>query len=626
MKRTLTFGLVLMHLVACSSPPVPSGCDPGCPATSVCSNQRCVPRMDAGDMDAREAATAMDAAEDSPAILDAQDVPRDTPRPTGLGCSSDLRSVLGVEGVVLYACEASEGCSEGRCVPACDAAARSKGTIACGFSIPTPPMWDQILAPCHAAFFANTWPLPAQITLTRGGTALDVTRFGRIVDNARPASEWLPIPAAGVPPNEVAVLFLSSDPNALQPQGGQPLNCPTTPAVNRSTELRSSGTTEAFVLTSSVPLSGYDIAPFGGARSFLPSAQLLLPHSVWSDFYVVSAPPVGTHTAPGPQWFQVVAREDNTVVRVRPTVALAAGTGVPAIAAGAMGTVTLRAGEVAQWQTQSASTEPSGTIITSDRPVAVLAGNRFLRLQRTPMPGGESAHQQLLPVNALGSQYAIAPFTTRRMDLAPEAITYRIVGAVDGTTLTTNPVIAGLPAVLNRGELVQLTSTEALVIRSQDSAHPFAISQLMDSANTAAPSRPGAVGTAFGANLGDEEWVQLFPSAQFLKRYVFFADPTYPTTTLTILREARATPAEVRLDCYGVVDGFRPVGTENRYEFAQIDLVRANVGNRGCTNGRHVIESSSPLGVMVWGLDAYSSYGYPAGGNAGTLTEIPPPG
>jgi len=32
--------------------------------------------------------------------------------------------------------------------------------------------------------------------------------------------------------------------------------------------------------------------------------------------------------------------------------------------------------------------------------------------------------------------------------------------------------------------------------------------------------------------------------------------------------------------------------------------------------------SDGPFGIVVWGLDAYSSYAYPAGGNAAQLTDL----
>ena len=59
----------------------------------------------------------------------------------------------------------------------------------------------------------------------RAGTSYDVTHFARIVDNATDPSTWAPVPATGLPQDQVAVLFLSSDPMAVMPETGTPLTC-----------------------------------------------------------------------------------------------------------------------------------------------------------------------------------------------------------------------------------------------------------------------------------------------------------------------------------------------------------------------------------------------------------------
>ena len=70
-----------------------------------------------------------------------------------------------------------------------------------------------------------------------------------------------------------------------------------------------------------------------------------------------------------------------------------------------------------------------------------------------------------------------------------------------------------------------------------------------------------------------------------------------------------------------------PVDSDGRYEVATADLIRADIGVNGCTNGLHTATSTGPVGVVVWGLDSDSSYAYPAGGNAIALTDhVIPPG
>jgi hypothetical protein len=209
--------------------------------------------------------------------------------------------------------------------------------------------------------------------------------------------------------------------------------------------------------------------------------------------------------------------------------------------------------------------------------------------------------------------------------LVPEEVPYRIVGVVNGTRLTFDPPIAGAPATLSRGEVVDVTSDRAFVVRSQDAMHPFALAQLMTTANLPGGSRPGATAPIFAPMLGDEEFVIVFPPSQYLDHYVFFTDPTYATTNLTVVR-ARGSDgrfAAVTIDCLGEIGGWRTVG-DGRYETTTVDLMRANVPVGACTNGRHVAESNAPFGIVVWGLDTYASYAYPAGGNARQLADLPP--
>ncbi len=387
--------------------------------------------------------------------------------------------------------------------------------------------------------------------------------------------------------------------------------------------LSGTGKSKAFHLKSSVPVSAWDIMPYGGARSHFPSAQLLFPSSAFGDNYVMMATPAGTYATPGPLWAQIVATQPDTTVKILPVADLPAGGGLGATAKSTTGTFTLQAGEYAQWEV-AGKVDLSGSIVLADKPVGVFTGNRFYRQQPTPAPGGESTHQQNLAVSALGSEYVGAPFATRRSDLAPEAIRYRVVGVVDGTKLVFDPPATGAPATLDRAQVADFVVTGPFRVTSQDASHPFAMAQMMDTANLSVPSRPGATApSSYGPWLGDEEFVVMLPAAQFLSRYVFFTDPAYPTTNLVLTRvKTKGSFADVTIDCLGKVSGWTKVGADDRFEVAEVDLVRAGKGAGTCLNGRHTAESNGPFGLVVWGLDAYSSYAYPGGANLATLSSV----
>ena len=50
--------------------------------------------------------------------------------------------------------------------------------------------------------------------------------------------------------------------------------------------------------------------------------------------------------------------------------------------------------------------------------------------------------------------------------------------------------------------------------------------------------------------------------------------------------------------------------------------MRVRVQNGACDNGPHTASSAAPFGLVVWGLDEWASYGYPAGGNIGPINSV----
>jgi hypothetical protein len=279
---------------------------------------------------------------------------------------------------------------------------------------------------------------------------------------------------------------------------------------------------------------------------------------------------------------------------------------------------TLTAGQFVQGQ---AAGEIAGSIIASDKPIAFTGGSGLLCLGSQTSTGGgcDCSHQQIPPVSALGSEYVAPPYATRRADLQPESIPYRVVGTVAGTTLTFTPPIPGAPTTLGVGQVAEFEASIPFVITSQDAMHPFYVGQYMTGYDVTSGSRPGDPGDA----LGDEEFVNILPPAQWLTSYVFFVDPTYSTTNLVVVREVDPTGnfRDVSVDCLGTLTGWQPVAGGTKYQITNADLRRqARVGS--CTEGRHTAKSDGAFTIMVWGLADQASYAYPAGGNVGPINPV----
>jgi hypothetical protein len=531
---------------------------------------------------------------------------------SGLGCSADLQYVVDGNGTVLETCWPDQGCSNGQCVEPCQAAAESHGNVGCSFTVATPHFYVGIAPPCFAVFVANNWPKDVQITVERGSVSYPVTQFGRIPDGTNNAPAWPTVRSSGLPEGQVAVLFLSHDPASFN---ATPLTCPVPPATSATggSAVPNSNLGYAWRITTSIPVSAYDILPYGGALSYLPSAELILPTTAWGDNYIAVTP----RPSSGPPWGQLVAAEDGTQVQILPSIALPGAGPAPAAPANQTTSFTLNAGEYVQWQLISGQ-EMTGTVIQANKPVSFTGGDAYICYTSATSSGGgcDSAHQMIPPIKAQGFEYVAMPYANRTS--VPESIPYRVVGSVDGTQLSYDPPVANVPSVLNAGQVVDFEAIGAFTITSQDDQHPFYLGQLMSGC---------MVGGNFNSNLGDEEYVNMLPPAQFLAKYVFFTDPTYPTTNLVVTRVNTGSGfKDVNIDCLGTIGGWLPVGTGGRYEVTNVDLMRLGTPNMGCNNGVHTAESDGPFGLMVWGLDNWSSYAYPAGGSVAPInTVVVPP-
>jgi hypothetical protein len=113
---------------------------------------------------------------------------------------------------------------------------------------------------------------------------------------------------------------------------------------------------------------------------------------------------------------------------------------------------------------------------------------------------------------------------------------------------------------------------------------------------------------------------------------VFFADPTYPETSLVLVR-GRARDGQYKdvvLDCLGTVTGWQPVDA-GQFEYARVDLGTGDFAPVGaCGTGRHEITSAAPFGLWVWSwgtpltstFTANVSYGYPGGMNVTPINDV----
>ena len=504
------------------------------------------------------------------------------------GCSPELDQVL-CDGAVVETCGADRLCVEGSCqtLGACEAAAVLKRSEGCDFWAVKTELNAEAKGACFAVFVANTGTQSAHLTVAYGNQALPVGDFARI------------------PKGQGQDLTFVEYNNQLGLPVGQV-------AIAEETQIAGTGRGKAFHITSDVPIAAYQMQPFGGGSAAVTAASLLLPTSVWDTSYIaVSAGPASDSGAP---LLTLVAQHDDTHVTLRPKVAVIGGVGVQGGPAGQARQYTLARGESLQI---NQTLELTGSQVFADRPFAVFGGSTCLTVPINAY-ACDGAHQQIPPIHALGNAYAAVRYRDRVVGKG-ESPPWRLVGAVKGTSLVWSPKKpVGAPDTLELGQVAEFNDPGPFTVRSQDEDHPFYAAAYMTG------------GEAFGG-AGDPEWVNLIPSAQYQRRYIFFTDPTYSETELVVVRhEVDGAFAPVNLDCVGDLVAWKPLG--DGLEWTRVQLVTGNfkkVGN--CANGRHTISSANPFGVTVWGWGSgeskllytkYVSYAYPAGATIRPINTI----
>ncbi len=509
-------------------------------------------------------------------------------------------------------------CSGNSCSSSCEAAAENHSSVGCDYyAVDMDGAQGPPFDACFAVFVANVSAQPVHLKVDRGGTAVDLSQFAKLPSGSGMSLTYGNYdPVAGLAPGKVAILFLDYV-FSIEAIGAPA--CPVPAALADGVQVHGSGIGQAFHITTDTPVVAYQMLPYGGGSAAATGASLLIPTSAWqSNYLAVSAwdtPAMGIPINIGGPSHDIVAMTDNTTVTIRPISKIAAGTGVPAGNANTPWQVTLNAGQYVQL-TQS---DPlSGSPITSSSPVGVFGGHQIMDVDRCC---GDHGEQMLTPVSALASEYIAAPHGQRKPTGSPDPRIFHIFGTVDGTQLTFEPANLGSPTI-NEGQMIEIRTDNPFVVRSQDGGHPFALFTYMSgSGGTSDPTDPDYDPNWTGG-WGDPDFVRIVPPPQYLSHYVFFTDPTYPFTTLTVTRQkVNGAFADVMLDCLGTIpeSDWQAVGTSGQYEIAYEKLVDHWSSQGNCNNGVHEMTSANQFGVWVWGWGSddthtgWVSYGYPAG-------------
>ncbi len=379
---------------------------------------------------------------------------------------------------------------------------------------------------------------------------------------------------------------------------------------------------KAYRVVSDLPVSAYQFNPFTNELVYSNDASLLLPtHALGKKYVQMSLPQLNIASCSGfmgvcscsdsgnyPSYFSVIASEDNTTVTFKPTSPTRAG-GVPAYSAGQQVAQVLNKYDVLQIETASGSgcslscssffcdcktgcysNDLTGTIINSDKPVAVFGAHACNFLPANQWACDHVEHQ-LFPVETWGLEF-VGTATSKR---GKEPDWIKIVAVENGTNITFSPAVSGMSAItLNSGQsqFFSLNANGGMTNFIIKSDKPIMVGQFL--------SGQDSTGLGISAEAGDPAFFLLTPTEQFRRDYVFLIPSTYANDFVNVV-----APKDANI----TIDGTTNL---NSNSFSAVGDYRVTI-LKTLNDGTHKIVSDKPIGIYVYGYSQYVSYAYTGG-------------
>lgn len=283
--------------------------------------------------------------------------------------------------------------------------------------------------------------------------------------------------------------------------------------------------------------------------------------------------------------FGIVASQDNTTVTITPTVSTGArSAGVPY-------NITLNQGQTYQLRnTSSAPADLSGSIIQSDRPIAVFGSHQCANIPQG-FVACDHLVEQLPPTSTWGAAFVTYPLAGRL-----NGDTFRILASEDVTTVSINGSVA---ATLNRGQFHETILTSASVINADK---PVLVAQYSNS-------------SSFDGVTSDPFEVLVPPFEQFLPGYTITTPASGFVINYVNVVAPNAAVGAITLDGVAIpAADYTPIGASGFSGTA----VPVSLGS-------HNLAGPLPFGLTSYGFDLFDSYGYPGGlglAEVAQLTEL----
>lgn len=519
-------------------------------------------------------------------------------------CSDD-----GTTTTFVMECPSDQTCRYGACISACDAARDERSNVGCEY---------------YAVDLDNEWGQAAGFEIDAAGEQFavvlanpsDVTVTVIVSRNDAPY---------GSPPSEATLGMWTINPYDLVridlPQrevDGSTLG------MNEGPGTFLSG--NAYKIRTNYPVVAYQFNPI--VQSYSNDASLLIPVTGLDTHYrvlgwptanpIAAPPPLSIPGIPDHSFVTVVGTEPNTEVVVTLGGPIVGGSGIPASGAGSEVRVTLGPYEVLNLESDMVPGDLSGTVVQSSRPVAVFSGGERGIAPWDPTgvpahPDGaperwcctEHLEEQVFPTSAWGKQFVITRSPVRSAHPTwREPDIYRVMADKNGTVVTTNLAPPYDSFMLNANEWTELYADRSFVMQATEAV---SIEQILVSQGWVADWKPD--------HGGDPSMTLFPPYEQFREDYIFLVPDTFTANYVVLAIPASTT---VLLDGTDVnADEFMALCT---YEVAgEIEGVTYEAVTCPVDGGTHRIQSSAPVGIVVYGYYSVGSYAF-AGGSQ--LTRI----
>lgn len=531
-------------------------------------------------------------------------------------------------------CDPTEGeiCEDGLCVDACERAQLQRSYVGCEF----------FAADLDNAALDDTNDASRQqfaVVVSNPNTApVDVSvEINHAEPGETPDTEV--VASAAVPAGDLEVFELPR--RELDGSSADGLNDGTHTALSSN----------AFRITSSLPITAYQFNPLANVDVFSNDASLLLPTSAWDERYTAVAWPQTIGDSENPDqdfdptsrtedlrsFMTILAVEPDTHVEVRLGKDVVKVVGQPGVieSRGPDETIeaTLGAFDVLNLETQGFNADFTGSTVDADKPVGVFVGSEA---SDVPMFGTYATRQccadhleeQLFPDVTLGTRFLVARMPPRTVALndalggaqtvaevnEPEWV--RVLAVADGeTTVETTLPFPNDRLTLNPHESTMLRADEDFAIHADQ---PVAVLQALPSQQVVGiPSRfPG----------GDPALVIPAPIEQYRRDYILLTPDKYAFDFLTI---TAPKGTRIRLDDAPLPETCEtgpiaaPPGSKDGVEWevhrCQLSFpevtpppnVQIKDGDQD--DGVHTVVADQEIGVVVYGFDRFVSYAYAGG-------------